>query len=142
MTYLQVEQALIGHRKVHQLARLLKRSVASTIGYLVAMWLWSFDNCDATGALSTGDGWLLESAALWQGRRGVLVAALVEAGFLERDGDLLRIHGWAEHEGKVLAEREAAREKKRVQRARGREGSRLSSRCPWGRGRGRAGGRA
>lgn len=120
MSWLPVEQSLPTHRKLRRFARYLKdapQSIdAQALGHLLPVWLWSIDNCDEDGGLPAEDGWLLEEAALWQGKEGKLVDALCKAGFLRRQEDRLLIAGWDEHQRKILDEREYWRVKKQKQR--------------------------
>lgn len=54
----------------------------------------------------------LERSAEWKGKTGALVAAMLETGFLDRDGSDLVIHGVAKRLAKMRTFREKAAERK------------------------------
>ncbi len=54
----------------------------------------------------------LERSAEWKGKTGGLVTALLETGFLDRDGDNLIVHGVAKRLSKMRVFREKAAERK------------------------------
>lgn len=81
------------HRKTVVLKRLL-----GTYEHIVNLWCWAADNAkdgDLTGFTVAE----LEAFAEWRGDTGAAVAAMVEAGFIDRDGEKLRLHRWMERTG-------------------------------------------
>lgn len=41
----------------------------------------------------------LERICRWWGEKGAMVSAMIEIGFLERDGELFQVHDWHDHSG-------------------------------------------
>lgn len=41
----------------------------------------------------------IERVCRWWGEKGAMVAAMVEIGFLERDGEFFKVHDWHDHSG-------------------------------------------
>lgn len=81
------------HRKTVVLKRLL-----GTYEHIVNLWCWAADNAkdgDLTGFTVAE----LESFAEWRGTTGAAVAAMVEAGFIDQEGEKLRLHRWMERTG-------------------------------------------
>lgn len=84
---------LFSHRKFRKLSRLLK-SEALAVGHLELLWHAAYEDGEARlgGALE------VESAARWKGKRGVLIAALVDSGFVDDlGGDAYAVHDLLEH---------------------------------------------
>jgi len=75
------------------------------------------------GDLSAFDAIQVSEAAGWTGDAGEFLQALLQcggpqhSGFLERDGDTLRVHDWSNYAGRLIERREANRERQRVFRA-------------------------
>ena len=78
---------LTKHRKFACLSRLLG-SVVIARGSLELLWDVAYENGDDL----LGKAEDVEYQADWQGAPGILVAALVESEFLDRDGDKYRVH--------------------------------------------------
>ncbi len=83
---------LTRHRKFARLARLLD-SEALARGHLELLWDVAYENGDDL----LGDAGDVEYAARWKGEPGKLAAALVEAGFLDLDGERYRVHDLWHH---------------------------------------------
>lgn len=112
MAWLESHQTLRNHPKTLELAALLEIHFAQAIGHLHCLWWWALDyapNGDLSRwskeAIAAGSGWTLDADEF--------VEALREAGFL----DDLMIHDWDEYAGRLVAQREANRERKRTSRA-------------------------
>ncbi len=102
MSFLQVQQSLVSHRKTLRLARLLALDRYAVVGRLVALWAWCLDNAPG-GCLGDGirgiDADILADVMGWSsemGRPADLLEALLTAGFLEVDAEdgRLHIHDW------------------------------------------------
>jgi hypothetical protein len=137
MTWLPLEDSTPGHRKLGRVALQLRglpqSEHAQALGHTVALWLWSISNCDReTGAFPASDGCLMEQACFWKGEEGTLIEILCRVGFLEQDGDLLRIHAWQEHQWKVLESLRIAAEKQREKRDRKKAPGGVPSGVPGG----------
>ena len=83
---------LTKHRKFARLTRLLG-SVAVARGSLELLWDVAYENGDEL--LGTAED--LEFQAGWTGEKGQLAAALVGAEFIDKDGDLYRVHDLWDH---------------------------------------------
>jgi hypothetical protein len=81
------------HRKTVVLKRLL-----GTYEHIVNLWCWAADNAK-DGDLSGYTVSELEAFSEWRGAPGVAVAAMVEAGFIDKDSDGMRLHRWMERTG-------------------------------------------
>jgi hypothetical protein len=105
MAWLQVHQSLRNHRKILEAAHRLDVPQARMIGHMVILWLWAIDN-SPHGDLSGLTPAVLAFAADWPGDAQAFVAALVEVGFLDQEGETLFIHDWADYTGRLIARRE------------------------------------
>lgn len=83
---------LTKHRKFARLSRLIG-SRALARGCLELLWDASYESGD--DLLGTVQD--LEYQAGWEGQPGVLAQALIDAGFVDRDGDFLRVHDLLDH---------------------------------------------
>jgi hypothetical protein len=83
---------LFSHRKFRQLARALNDE-ALAVGTLECLWYVAGETCDPR----IGDDRDVEIAARWKGAPGVLVPALVAAGFLDRDAESYVVHHFWDH---------------------------------------------
>ena len=118
MAWIEVHQALRGHRKTLALRRQLgMESDAQAIGHLVCLWLWTLDNAP-DGDLSEMDDATIYAygADFPEERAEEFVKALQKARFL--DGKC--IHNWEEYAGRLIAIRESNRERARKARERKR----------------------
>lgn len=108
-SWITVDVDLPDHPKVAALEEALGEQRVEA--YLLRIWAWAA-RVVTTGRLrgvsAVGS---VERAARWSGAPGVLVNALVETGWVDRDGDVLEIHGWEEHAGKFLKKAEAERQR-------------------------------
>jgi hypothetical protein len=121
MAWIESHQTLRNHPKTMKAARLARCSRKEVLIDLHYLWWWSLDYAES-GDLTRFAHDELEAVMEWEGEPGLLVAALIDAGFLEVTEDhRLLIHDWAEHAGKLIAMREHDRNRKRLaaQKARG-----------------------
>ncbi|HZC07956.1 MAG TPA: hypothetical protein VE338_20130 [Ktedonobacterales bacterium] len=96
MSFIQVQQSLVTHRKTLRLARLLGIDRYAVIGRLVALWSWCLDNA-LDGVFGDDiDAELLADVMGWEGKPAKLVSGLMTAGFLDVDlsDHRLHIHDW------------------------------------------------
>ena len=111
--WIELHQSLPSHRKTLRLQSLLKLRTPQAVGHLCLLWLWALDNAPqgdlsalSPRELATVCGYSPAKAQLW-------LDALVEAGFLDREGQTLRIHDWDDYAGQIVYERIKNRERKR-----------------------------
>ena len=117
MTWIRLDCSLSRHPKVARLARSMNIGRHEAIGILVDLWTWAVDYCDGDGDLSKYSSEEIltalgvdQQAALIQVD---LIEALLTAGLLDRRGKQLTLHDWDEHQGQLVAQREANRERQR-----------------------------
>lgn len=113
MAWIESHQSLLTHRKTLRAAALLRIDRLKLIGHLHALWWWGLDNASDNGNLGKVLDEELSEAACWPVRQAErFVSALVEAGFLDRDGTRLALHDWWEYAGKLNAKRAKDRARK------------------------------
>ena len=117
MAWIEVHQALRGHRKTLALRRQLgMENDAQAIGHLVCLWLWTLDNAPDGDLSEMDDATIAYGADFPEERAEEFVKALQKARFL--DGKC--IHNWEEYAGRLIAIRESNRERARKARERKR----------------------
>ena len=100
-----------------RLASRLRVPRAQAAGHLTFLWLWTLDYAP-TGDLSAFGPAELSAAADFGGDAELFAQALRETGWLDEDN---RVHDWMEYAGRLLEEREQAKERMRALRQRQRE---------------------
>lgn len=117
MAWIESHQSLRNHPKTKRLCRLLGIDLAKAIGHLHLLWWWCLDYAQ-DGSLAAYDAYIIADAAQWDGDPDQFVAALLESGFLERDGEeTLIIHDWWDYAGKLINQRREHAERMRRMRA-------------------------
>ena len=119
VAFVQVDQALLTHRKTLRLARLLNVDRFAVVGRLLVLWTWCLDNA-LSGCLGDIEPDILADVMGWDGKLVELVEGLLTAGFLEVEDGRLWIHDWSEWMGRLIEKREVNRERMRAVRARAR----------------------
>ena len=116
MAWIKVEQTLVNHNKVLDVAGDLEIGVPQATGMMILLWLWALDNAP-DGSLEKVRPRSLAIAAQWDGDPDAFVEALKNAHLLDvaEDGSLY-LHDWHEYGGKLTAKREAERERSRIRR--------------------------
>lgn len=112
MAWLEAHQELGRHRKTKALARALGISRAEAVGHLMFMWWWALDHAP-NGDLRKFSTEEIAEEALWDGDAAAFVGALRDAGWLDKS----RIHHWDEYAGRLIQQRERAKERARTARA-------------------------
>ncbi len=118
MEWLRLDAGFFGHPKVGALARRLGVSRDAAALAVLRVLCWAAQTCedgDLTGAHEDD----IAEAARVPGDPGAFVQALVDAGWIDRDGERLTLHGWAERQAPLLLGRERVRrfrERKRAER--------------------------
>lgn len=122
MAWIESHQELRGHPKLARLARLLGVSKPVAIGHLHLLWWWALDHAE-DGDLSAYEAADLADACEWEGEPEALVKALIScgpgdtAGFVDEVEGRWVLHNWWQYAGKLVARRQADRERKRSDRA-------------------------
>ncbi len=116
--WIESHQQLANHPKLKRLARLLGVSKQAAIGFLHLLWWWALDYAPQGKIIPPFDAEDVADAVEFDGNSGDIVSALVDAGFLDRDGETLTIHDWHDYAGKLLDKRESDRARKAEQRKR------------------------
>jgi len=115
--WLELHVGLRDHPKTARLRRRLGVDLPTTIGLLGLLWAWAVRYAP-DGNLSRYDPDVIADAAGWEHEPGVLVRALVGAGFLDED---LAIHDWDAYAGRLLDRRAANADRMRRSRQRIKE---------------------
>ena len=116
MAWLRSHQELARHPKTKRLARQLGISLPQAIGHLHLLWWWCMDYAQ-DGDISDFDPGDIADACCWEDDADRLLEALVTAGFVDRDGELLHVHDWAENAGRIIEARKRNRERMAKTRA-------------------------
>jgi hypothetical protein len=114
MLFVIVDVELFDHPKTLEVAEVLDTEPTCVVGQLAA--LWSYTQRYAPDGVLGDRPRLIAHAARWSGDPAVFVAALENAGFLDRLEDgRLAIHDWGEYGGRLGVSRakHAARERDR-----------------------------
>lgn len=117
MAWIESHQSLSKHRKTIRAAGRLSVDRATLIGHLHILWWWGLDNVGVDGCLGDMDPFEIATAAEWTGDAQLFVDALVDAGFLDWEGDGYYLHDWYDYAGKLIERREQERERSRQRRA-------------------------
>lgn len=116
MAWIELHQALPGHKKTYRAARCLGGVPRyHVVGLLSIFWLWALDNAP-TGDITDLTAAEIADVTGWTGDPDVLMAAFTDAGFFDRQHDRLLIHDWPEYAGRLIARREAERDRSRERR--------------------------
>lgn len=120
---MRLDATFRSHRKVRRLARALGIAPVLARGLLVSLWT------QVLAEAPDGDleGWTPEDVADAAGVDGLtdppepsaLVETLVDAGWLDREGEHLRIHDWEEYSAELRQARQRSRERERKRKQRG-----------------------
>lgn len=130
MAWLESHQSLRDHPKKDRLAELLFNGTVpndvsdyAAAGLLHYLWYWALDYAH-DGDLAKFSDSQVAKGCRWNGDSLLLVKALIEAGFVNKDRSL---HDWDEYAGRLLATREKDRERKKGWRDRVPSASRSAS---------------
>jgi hypothetical protein len=111
LPWIRLSNDLPDHPKSDALAGLTGEPRAWS--HVVELWLWASrvkENGDLAGVADT----VIAKRSGWSGDAGAWVEALRSAGFLDPDN---RLHGWDDHQGKILDRIEGDRKRKADKRA-------------------------
>jgi hypothetical protein len=121
MAYIESHQEIEEHPKTKRLARSLGellppmpvevlRSVA--IGYLHRLWWWAISYAPEGDITKYGAAGIADGVG-WPGDPDSFLAALMDSGWVDRDGEL---HDWGDYAGKLIERRRKEAARKREQR--------------------------
>jgi len=121
MAWIELHQTLPDNKKILRLKSALSLKTPAALGHMCLLWLWAIDNA-RDGDLSAFSPKELAEVCQFNLRRAdEFLNALVHAGFLDREGESLRIHDWEEYTGKLNDLRESRRRADRERQRRRRE---------------------
>jgi hypothetical protein len=110
MAWIEAHQGLANHIKTIKLRKLLKIKKIEAIGILFLLWWWALDNAP-DGNLSNIDADDLNEIVEYKSKCEITVlAALVEAGFIDENK---HIHDWHDYAGKLLDKRKSDADRKK-----------------------------
>ena len=112
MAWIEVHQGIFHHRKTVTLAELLRIDRLKAGAHLISLWLWALDNAP-DGNLTHISNRAIATGADYSGDRDRFCTALVEAGWVDQDGDRRDLHDWLDYAGRLLEMRLANRDKVR-----------------------------
>ena len=113
MAWIELHQSLVRHPKVLRVASRLRVSEEAVIGHMATLWCWALDAKPQGGPLTDLD---VRAGANWKARSDI-VSALIDARFLDEQDDGLWLHDWPEYAGRLIRQREMAKERARKARA-------------------------
>lgn len=116
MAWIELHQSVWSHRKTLLLADALEIDPIYAAAHMIHLWTWALDNAQ-DGDLSGLPPRVIAAGAGWPGDPERFVAAVVAAGFLDRDAESLVIHDWYDYAGRLIERREQHRERMRRARA-------------------------
>ena len=90
----------------------LNLSRIEMIGTLVSLWLWALDNAQNGSLEGVSDKTIARVCDFPEKKAGKLMAALLDNGFVDYDGDHYIIHDWFDYAGKLMERREKDRKRK------------------------------
>lgn len=104
MAWIESHQELREHPKTYKLMDLLEIDKPQALGHLHLFWWWCVDYAP-TGCLEGYTDLQLARAGVWTREPKMFVNALVESGFLERQGGVLTVHDWLDFCGELILKR-------------------------------------
>jgi hypothetical protein len=113
MLYIEFDIDMPGHWKTDLAAHELDLPPLFVSGIMPSFWAWALKYAD-DGNISRVPRAAIAKQLGWPGEAEVLFDAMVEAGFLERDG--VTIHDWEDYAGRLLRRRRANAERMRNSR--------------------------
>lgn len=121
MPWFEAHDTMSRHPKTLKLARLMGQDRRWAVGLLHDLFSWGLYAAGKDGALvGLADADIAQAMDYPARKAGVLVGALVEAGYLEEGPDGYAIHDWYDYAGKLYDSREKNREKNQRYRDRKR----------------------
>ena len=119
MTWIRVDTTLMRHPKVSRFAKALGMSRHESVGVLIDLWCWCVDYTEGGDLSRISSDDLMAALGVAQDTALIqvdLIESLVTAGFVDREGERIVLHDWDIHQGQLLAQRDANRERQRRHR--------------------------
>lgn len=79
----------------------------------IRLWAYVGKQSPQTGRLKMLDA-EVERICRWWGRKGEMISAMIEIGFLERDGEFVQVHDWFDHSGHLATFKKRAIKANRI----------------------------
>ncbi len=112
MAWFEAHDTMAKHPKTLKLARLLHVDRRYAVGLLHDLFSWGLYAADKNGLLTGLSATDIGAALDLSPKKGLeAVAALAEAGYLDKTGEEYAIHDWYDYTGKLSDSRERNREK-------------------------------
>lgn len=127
--YLEIDEGFPGHRKTLRLCSLMRDPLAGW--YMVSLWTWACRSCK-DGVLAGMGPYEIEEAAKYHKHDGKLCAAMIDAGFIDKDtdGNPREIHDWMKHTGGAIKRMDEGADRKKLYRLH-RDGKCDGQSCQW-----------
>lgn len=126
MAWMELHDTLPDHYKVIGASSALKMDKDAFVGKLVRLWLWALNHRES-GFLRENEAETVAEIMRYRGKPATLIAALLEAGLIDREEGGYRIHGWEDSVGMLISKREEqramSRERKRKSRSKAQQKS-------------------
>lgn len=119
MTWIRVDITLMRHPKVARVAKAMGVSRHEAVGILIDLWTWCVDYTEGGDLSRISSDDLMAALGVAQDTALIqvdLIESLVTAGFIDREGERIVLHDWDIHQGQLLAQRDANRERQRRHR--------------------------
>ena len=116
MSWIELHNNLPEHRKTIRLKNALRLRGSQAVGHLCLLWLWAVEHTRDGRMEKLTPRDLARIADFPERRAAEFVDALLDAGFLDRDENGLRIHDWEDYGGKLQKLREQKAEEMRRRR--------------------------
>jgi hypothetical protein len=119
LTWIRVDTTLMRHPKVSRFAKAMGMSRHAAVGILIDLWCWCVDYTEGGDLSRISSDDLMAALGVAQDTALIkfdLIESLVTAGFIDREGERIVLHDWDIHQGQLLAQRDANRERQRRHR--------------------------
>jgi len=115
MAWIPLYQTVWDNRKTMLLADLLGISETYAAAHMARLWTWALDNAQ-DGEIGHLTPRVIARAADWPGDPEQFVEAMVTSGYVDRDGESLRIHDWMDYAGRLMEQRQLNNERSKRKR--------------------------
>lgn len=121
MAWIELHQELAEHRKLHRLIKLTGVGRDAALGRLCLLWLWALTNRPDGDISDLDAGRIAQITDVRPRQAAAFLQALVDSGFLDREGERLCIHDWKDYGGRLYELRRQEAERKRRSRQKQRD---------------------
>lgn len=116
MAWIELHQSLWTHKKTILLAAILDIDEIYAAAHMAKLWTWSLDNAPE-GDLSNLPSKVIAFGAGWKDDPDQFVAAVVDAGWIDRDGESTLLHDWYDYAGRLIEKKAANKERAKKSRS-------------------------